>query len=83
MLETGGSAEAIIKRLGLDVAFSTEQLRELVKKSIASQPKAVADVRAGKTKAMDALVGMVMRETRGKAPPDEVRRLIQEELAAT
>jgi Asp-tRNA(Asn)/Glu-tRNA(Gln) amidotransferase B subunit len=32
---------------------------------------------------MDALVGMVMRETRGKAPPDEVRRLIQEELAAT
>jgi aspartyl-tRNA(Asn)/glutamyl-tRNA(Gln) amidotransferase subunit B len=81
MLKTGDSPENIIKRLGLDVTFSTEQLRDLVKKAIASQPKAAADVRAGKAKAMDALVGTVMRETRGKAPAEEVRRLIQEELA--
>ncbi|MDW8224103.1 MAG: Asp-tRNA(Asn)/Glu-tRNA(Gln) amidotransferase subunit GatB, partial [Gemmatales bacterium] len=83
MLKSGEAAETIIRRLGLDVSFSTEQLRELVRKSLASQPKAVADLRAGKAKAMDALVGQVMRETRGKAPADEVRRLIQEELAQT
>jgi aspartyl-tRNA(Asn)/glutamyl-tRNA(Gln) amidotransferase subunit B len=80
MLDTGESAEAIIKRLGLDVSIDVEQLRELVRKSIAGNAKAVADVKAGKTKAIDALVGPVMRETKGKAPTDEIRRLLQEEL---
>jgi aspartyl-tRNA(Asn)/glutamyl-tRNA(Gln) amidotransferase subunit B len=52
-----------------------------VKKAIAANAKAVADVKAGKTKAMDALVGPVMRETKGKAPTDEIRKLLAEELA--
>ncbi len=80
-VETGESAEAIIKKLGLDVSFDSNQLRELVKKSIAANPKAVADVKAGKAKAIDALVGWVMRETKGKAPTDEIRKLMAEELA--
>ncbi len=81
MVETGQPADAIIKKLSLDVTFDANQLRELVKKSIAGNPKAVADVKAGKTKAIDALVGPVMRETKGKAPTDEIRRLLTEELA--
>jgi len=81
MLDSGEHAETIIKRLGLDLAFDAEQLRDLVRKSIAGNAKAVADVKAGKTKAIDALVGPVMRETKGKAPTDEIRRLLQEELA--
>ncbi len=80
MVETGDSAEAIIKKLGLDVSFDSNQLRELVKRSIAANPKAVADVKAGKAKAIDALVGPVMRETKGKAPTDEIRKLMAEEL---
>jgi aspartyl-tRNA(Asn)/glutamyl-tRNA(Gln) amidotransferase subunit B len=80
MVETGQTAEAVIRKLGLDVSFDSNQLRELVKKSIAGNPKAVADVKAGKGKAIDALVGPVMRETKGKAPTDEIRRLLAEEL---
>jgi aspartyl-tRNA(Asn)/glutamyl-tRNA(Gln) amidotransferase subunit B len=80
MVETGESAEAIIKKLGLDVSIDLNQLRELVKKAIAANAKAVADVKAGKAKAIDALVGFVMRETKGKAPTDEVRKLMAEEL---
>jgi aspartyl-tRNA(Asn)/glutamyl-tRNA(Gln) amidotransferase subunit B len=80
MLATGQPAEAIIKQLGLDVSIDTHQLRELVRQSIARNPKAAADVKAGKGKAIDALVGPVMRETRGKAPTDEIRRLLTEEL---
>ena len=81
MVETGNSAEVIIKEMGLDVSFDLNQLRELVKQSIAKNPKAVADVKAGKGKAMDALVGPIMRETKGKAPTDEIRRIMTEELA--
>jgi aspartyl-tRNA(Asn)/glutamyl-tRNA(Gln) amidotransferase subunit B len=82
MVETGQPAAEVIRRLGLDVAFDPNQLRELIRKSIAANPKAVADVKAGKAKALDALVGPVMRETKGKAPTDEIRRLLQEELQA-
>lgn len=82
VLESGQAPAAVITALGLDVAITEAQLRELVRKSIASNAKAVADVKAGKSKAMDALVGPVMRETKGKAPTDEIRRILTEELAA-
>lgn len=82
MLATGKSPAALVQELGLHQTIGSEQLRELVRKSIAANAKAAADVRAGKVKAMDALVGFIMRETKGKAPTDEVRRLMQEELAA-
>lgn len=80
LLETEDTAEGIIKKLGLDVTFDPAQLREMVKKSIAGNAKAVADVKAGKGKAIDALMGPVMRDTKGKAPMDLVRQLLQEEL---
>lgn len=80
MLETGDAAEAIVKKLGLDVIIDPAQLREMVKRSIAGNPKAVADVKAGKTKAIDSLMGPVMRDTKGKAPMDLVRTILQEEL---
>lgn len=80
LLETNETAEAVIKRLGLDVTFDPALLRELVKKSIAGNAKAVADVKAGKGKAIDALMGPVMKETKGKAPMDMVRQILQEEL---
>ena len=83
MLETSHPAEALIKKLGLDVTFDPAMLREMVKKSIAGNPKAVADVKAGKGKAIDALMGPVMKETKGKAPMDTVRQILQEELQNT
>ena len=81
MVETGRGAGELVKEMGLDVTMDGGQVLAIVQKAIAGNPKAVADVKAGKTKAMDALVGFVMRETKGKAPTDEVRRLMNEELA--
>jgi aspartyl-tRNA(Asn)/glutamyl-tRNA(Gln) amidotransferase subunit B len=52
----------------------------VVKDVLAGAPKVVADLRAGKTKALDALKGMVMRATRGKADPALVDELIRAEL---
>jgi aspartyl-tRNA(Asn)/glutamyl-tRNA(Gln) amidotransferase subunit B len=83
LLASGETPAEIVKKLGLDVSIDITQLRELVRKSIESNPKAVADVKAGKAKAIDALMGPVMRETKGKAPMDEVRRILQEELQSS
>ncbi|MER3417173.1 MAG: Asp-tRNA(Asn)/Glu-tRNA(Gln) amidotransferase GatCAB subunit B [Gemmataceae bacterium] len=80
MIQTGTSAEVLVRQMGLDVTFDIEQLRQLVRQAIANNPKALADVRSGKAKAIDALVGPVMRATQGKAPTDVVRQLLQEEL---
>jgi len=52
----------------------------LVEKVVAENPKVVEQIRAGKTKAINALLGQVMKATRGTAPPDLVRRLIEEEI---
>lgn len=80
LLTSDASAEEIVTKLGLNVSFEEADLRKMVLNSIAVNPKAIQDVKAGKGKAMDALLGPVMRETKGKAPMELVRRILQEEL---
>jgi aspartyl-tRNA(Asn)/glutamyl-tRNA(Gln) amidotransferase subunit B len=55
-------------------------LVEKVRRAIAANPKAVADFKAGKTKAAQAIKGAVMRETKGAARPEVVEQLILEEI---
>jgi aspartyl-tRNA(Asn)/glutamyl-tRNA(Gln) amidotransferase subunit B len=80
MLETGGSAEQVIGELGFKAVSDEGQLREIVRRAIAANPKAVADFKKGKTKAADAIKGAVMRETKGMAKTDLVQQLLLQEL---
>jgi aspartyl-tRNA(Asn)/glutamyl-tRNA(Gln) amidotransferase subunit B len=73
-------AKDAIARLGFKVVGDATQLREIVQKAIAGNPKAVADFKKGKTKAADAIIGAVMRETKGMAKTEMVRQLVMEEL---
>ena len=65
----------------LIIKTDTGALAEMVKKAVAANPKAVADMKAGKKKAMGAIVGFVMKEMKGKCDPAEVNKLVMEELA--
>ncbi len=47
---------------------------------VAANPKAVAQFKAGKTRAFDSFVGQVMKATRGQANPAIVNELVQREL---
>jgi aspartyl-tRNA(Asn)/glutamyl-tRNA(Gln) amidotransferase subunit B len=49
---------------------------------IAEQAKFVADYRAGKEKAFNALVGQVMKATGGKANPAQVGEILRRKLSA-
>ena len=49
--------------------------------AIAANPKAVAEYKGGKKKAIGALVGQVMKATRGKANPQMVNKMLAEKLA--
>lgn len=79
MLDTGRPAGDFISEDdmgGLDEAT----LRKLCEDSIAANPKAADDVRAGKEKAVKALVGGVMRAAKGRADAQAAEKLLLELL---
>ena len=82
LLERGGDPRAIVDELGLKQISDPQTLERWCREALAQAPKAAAQVRAGKAKAMGALVGPVMKASRGKANPELVtqtlRRLIAE-----
>jgi aspartyl-tRNA(Asn)/glutamyl-tRNA(Gln) amidotransferase subunit B len=81
--ETGDDPEKIVEERGLGAIQDDGVVLEAVKKAIAGNPAAVADYRSGKESALGALMGPVMRETRGRANPQEVQALLRAELDGT
>ena len=79
MAAEGGRPRAIVeeRRLGLAAA---DELGDVVDRAIAENADAVEKIRAGKDRAIGAIVGAVMRETKGRADGGEVQRLIKERL---
>lgn len=80
MFETGKDAEAIVREKGLTQVSDTGLIEKAVEKAIAANPAAVAEFKAGKQKALGALVGAVMKETGGKANPKVVNEILQKKL---
>ena len=80
MLQTREPAAEAIRALGFTAVSDVGQLRELVKRAIAANPKAVADFKGGKVKAADSIKGRVMKETKGMARADVVQQILMEEL---
>jgi aspartyl-tRNA(Asn)/glutamyl-tRNA(Gln) amidotransferase subunit B len=77
----GGDPAAIVEREGLaQMASEGGELEAVVAAAIESDPAAAEQVRAGNQKAIGALVGYVMRETKGRADGGEVNRLLREQL---
>ena len=56
------------------------ELERVVDEVIAANPKSVAEYRAGKDKAFNALVGQVMKASQGKANPAQVNALLKAKL---
>jgi aspartyl-tRNA(Asn)/glutamyl-tRNA(Gln) amidotransferase subunit B len=78
---TGKDPAAIVKEKGLTRIADPAQLEPIVRTVVASSSKPVADYKAGKTAALEALLGKVMGQTRGRADPDVARELLQKALA--
>jgi aspartyl-tRNA(Asn)/glutamyl-tRNA(Gln) amidotransferase subunit B len=80
MVAGGGDPAAIVEREDLGAMGDSGELAGIVAKVIDDNPDVVERIRGGNTKAMGALVGPIMRETKGKADGGEVNRLIREQL---
>jgi len=77
-----GTADRIIESRGLKQITDRSAIDSLVDKVIAANPSQAADYRAGKEKLHGFFVGLVMKETGGKANPGQVNEAIKRRLAA-
>jgi aspartyl-tRNA(Asn)/glutamyl-tRNA(Gln) amidotransferase subunit B len=79
LVAEGGDPQAIVAAKGLAKAGGDE-LADVVERALADNADAVEKVKAGQDKAIGAIVGAVMRETKGRADGGEVQRLIRERI---
>ncbi len=76
-----GDADQIIAAKGLKQISDSGELARVIDEILAAQPQLVADFKSGKEKAFNALVGQVMRATRGSANPQQVNDILRSKLA--
>jgi aspartyl-tRNA(Asn)/glutamyl-tRNA(Gln) amidotransferase subunit B len=81
LAKEGGDPAEIVEREGLS-AQGADELGDIVDKAIADNQDAVEKIKSGKPQAIGAIVGAVMRETKGRADGGEVQRLIAEKLGS-
>jgi aspartyl-tRNA(Asn)/glutamyl-tRNA(Gln) amidotransferase subunit B len=76
----GGEPAAIVEAKGLAPIADSGELEGIVERAIDSNPDAVERIKEGKVQATGAIVGTVMKETKGRADGAEVNRLIRQKL---
>jgi len=79
--EVSSGLAALIERKGLKQMSDAGEVERIIDAVLAANPKSVEEFRAGKEKAFNALVGQVMKATKGKANPAQVNALLRGKLA--
>lgn len=69
-----------VEEKGLKTVNDEDALGTLIEKVVAENPHAVLDYKGGKEKALGALVGQIMKATKGKADPGMVNRMLKERI---
>ncbi|MFY9461783.1 MAG: Asp-tRNA(Asn)/Glu-tRNA(Gln) amidotransferase subunit GatB [Candidatus Sungiibacteriota bacterium] len=81
MFESGADPSVIADEKNLWQVSDTGELDNIVSKVIAENEKTVAEIKAGKTQALQFIVGQVMKESKGKANPQMIQELIKKHLS--
>ena len=76
-----GDPSAVVEARGLEVVSDDSALLAAVDEALAAQPDIAEKIRGGKAKAAGAIVGAVMKATRGQADARRVRELVMERVS--
>ena len=76
----GSTADEIIDTQGLKQVTDSGAIEAMIDAVLAANPKSIEEFRAGKDKAFNALVGQVMKASKGKASPGQVNELLKKKL---
>ncbi|MBU0628142.1 MAG: Asp-tRNA(Asn)/Glu-tRNA(Gln) amidotransferase subunit GatB [Nanoarchaeota archaeon] len=78
LVESSFDIKEYVKKQGLEAVSDVRGLEKLCKEAIDEAPKAVEEYSSGKEKALNFVVGIVMKKTKGKAKPDEVNKILKD-----
>ncbi len=77
MLESGKPSDAFIKAQDLE-GVSDDELTKWCQEAIDANPKAVADIKSGKDKAINVMFGHIMKQSKGKADVKQAEAIIRD-----
>ncbi len=77
LIEGNLDVNEYVKKEGLEAVSDVSEIEKFCKEAIAENPRAVEDYKKGEEKALNFIVGAVMKKTRGKATPKEVNEIIK------
>lgn len=80
MNETGESPEKIIKDKGLEQIGSREKLEPIIDEALLTSEKAVKEYKSGKKKALQSIIGKIMKETKGRANAELSKTILEEKI---
>ena len=78
--QAGSDVDALIEELGLKQMSDSGELEAIVDQILADNPDQLEQLRSGKDKVLGFFVGQVMKQTQGKANPQQVNELIRAKL---
>ncbi|EGO65564.1 Asp-tRNA(Asn)/Glu-tRNA(Gln) amidotransferase subunit GatB [Acetonema longum] len=81
MWNSGKDAGIIVQEQGLVQISNEAEIIAIVDGVIAANPQSVADFKAGKERAIGFLVGQIMKQTKGRANPELVNKLLRERIS--
>ena len=76
-----GEVDALIEAKGLKQINDTGALEAIIDEVLAANPKNVEEFKAGNAKALNGLVGPIMKASKGKANPAQVNELLMKKLS--
>ena len=80
LVEEGGDPAQIVEAEGLGAMDGGDALDPIVEAALAANADAAEKIKDGNMKAIGAIIGHVMRETKGRADGAEVTRIVREKL---
>ena len=80
MWKDGGDADSIIEQQGLKQITDSSAIEAIIDEVIANNPQQVEQFKSGKDKVFGFFVGQVMKQTKGKANPQQVNTLLKQKL---
>ncbi len=82
MYKTGGDPSNILEQKGLAQVNNKDEIEKIVDKVIKNNPKSVKDYKSGKEAALKFLIGQTMKESKGKANPQVVEKILKKKLSS-
>lgn len=82
MIATGKNASTIIQEESMGQISDDSAIEKLVDEAIAQNAVAIASFKAGKEAALGAVVGWVMKQSKGRANPSKVQEILQKKIEA-